>query len=216
MNKIRTTVDLETRLSEDLSWRKKEISSIKTSIMSAKQIPNKALIRAGVPLLYAHWEGFIKKASEAYLEFVVNQRLSYKELKTCFIVFGLKNQLNDIAESKQHAENIKIIEFLLNELNKKAKLSYRDVINTESNLKSKVFENIAVSLGLDTAPYTTKFNFIDVELLKRRNSIAHGEYLELDMKDYMDLSDNVVTLLNMYKNDILNAVVGKTYLEHRP
>jgi hypothetical protein len=215
MSKIRTIIDVETRLDQDFGWRIKEISSIKTSIISSKEIPPKALIRAGVPLLYAHWEGFIKKASEVYLEFVANQKLSYKQLKTCFIVFGLKNQLNTIVDSKQHLQNVKMVEFLLEELNKKASLSYDRVINTESNLKSEVFQNIAVSLGLDTAPYITKFNFIDIGLLKRRNSIAHGEYLELDVKDYIDINENVVTLLRMYKNDILNAVVRKTYLENR-
>ena len=52
-------------------------------------------------------------------------------------------------------------------------------IDTKSNLTSKVFANIANSLDIATVAYETKFNLIDESLVRRRNEIAHGNYLIL-------------------------------------
>ncbi|WP_219238112.1 MAE_28990/MAE_18760 family HEPN-like nuclease [Stakelama flava] len=49
---------------------------------------SKAFTRAGVGLLYAHWEGFVKRSAELYVEYISNRGLKYKNLTTCFVVFG--------------------------------------------------------------------------------------------------------------------------------
>ena len=46
----------------------------------------RSLRRAGVALLYAHWEGFTKEACQAYLEFVVKRKLKYGEMSDAFII----------------------------------------------------------------------------------------------------------------------------------
>mgnify|MGYP000892156171 CR=1 FL=1 len=212
MSKIRTSIDLQTRLDEDFVWRIREISEMKISVRTAKANRDKTLVRAGIALLYAHWEGFIKNASQYYLEFVASQRLPYKDLKNCFIVFGLKKELDMIISSKQHAKNVRVIEFLKDELLNRAELSFKGAIDTESNLSSTVFANIAESVGVDTTPYQTKYNFIDESLLSRRNQIAHGEFLDISPEEYPDLSNEVVNLLRAYKTDIENCLVLKTYM----
>lgn len=70
------------------------------------------LYRAGIPILYAHWEGFVKKSSEAYLNFVTNQGLSYNELKSCFIIFGLKKEIEQLTDTKASIKNIRLIYFI--------------------------------------------------------------------------------------------------------
>ena len=77
MSKIRTLNDLNERLSEDLVWRKKELSVLKGLIETNSFTQNKtnALIRSGIALLYAHWEGYIKCAASAYLEFVPDKEI---------------------------------------------------------------------------------------------------------------------------------------------
>jgi len=90
-------------------------------------------------------------------------------------------------------------------MNSRAQLSNSMTVNTRSNLNSNVFEKIAGTIGIDPARYSTRYQFIDSSLLKQRNSIAHGEYLALDLVSYSNLSDNVVQLLRWIKDDIQNG-----------
>ncbi|NMM11130.1 MAG: hypothetical protein HHJ16_12780 [Polaromonas sp.] len=82
----------------------------------------------------------------------------------------------------------------------------------ESNLSSRVFENIATSVGVTLAPYSAYANLIDKTLVDRRNKIAHGEYLELGAAAYSSFAEDVVKLLRMYKNDIENLASMKAFL----
>jgi len=57
----------------------------------------------------------------------------------------------------------------------------------------------------------TRFNLIDESLLKRRNNIAHGEYLDLGAEDFLTLVDDVTMLMRSYKNDVSNAASTRSY-----
>ncbi len=92
MKKIRTRTAFQEFLDEEFAWRLKEIADVKYAIRIAERTSRRAIIRAGVPILYAHWEGFVKAASEALLNFINNQGLAYRSLKPCFIVFGAKKE----------------------------------------------------------------------------------------------------------------------------
>lgn len=203
--KIRSISILQDELDRGFAWRVKEIAALKMSVESkSMSIAQATLIRAGVPLIYAHWEGFIKQASQDYLEYVSNQRLKYSELSSCFVVFGAKKHLTSVVESRRAAVNIAAVDFFRGCADVRADLAISNTINTKSNLKSEVFVDIAMSLGVAIDPYDTYFNLIDESLLARRNAIAHGEYLDLDAKAFRALSDEVINLLRMYKTDLQN------------
>lgn len=213
MSKIRTIDSLQTLLDKELSWRIKEIASLKILVRRSDSIASGTAVRAAIPLLYGHWEGFVKNAATLYLKFVNDQSLKYSELINCFVVFGIKKKINDIESSMSSETSIAVVEFLFNEQNKKAKLQIESAIRTESNLSSKVFSNILKSIGFDTAKYETRFNLIDESLLKRRNYIAHGEYLDVQGEGFRELADDVLLMLRWFKDDIENAVTLKTFMK---
>ena len=65
--KIKNIEELEDRIDGELAWRKKELISIKNDIRSSenKDISERSrLIRSGIAMLYAHWEGAIKSLAE--------------------------------------------------------------------------------------------------------------------------------------------------------
>jgi len=210
MAKIRTLVQLQDLLDQSLGWRLKDISNLKIAAKSGG-ISQKTFIRAGIPLVYAHWEGFIKEASIAYLNFVDNQGLTYNELKGCFALFGLKGKLDTLGDSKKTHANLVALEFIISRLGDKSQLQLAHAVNTEANLTSRVFSNIAASLDLSTDAYETKYNLIDESLVYRRNKVAHGEFLDLEMPDFLDLSEEVLNMMRSYKNDVLNAAVSEQY-----
>lgn len=210
MDKVRTLGQLQDALDKEMSWRIKEIGAFRIGSKSNGS-DRKPFIRAGVALLYAHWEGFIKSASELYLSFVESRGLNYSDLKTCFSVFGLKGKLETLVEAKKSLPNIAAMEFILSEMGTPAKLKIASAIKTDSNLTSSVFKNIAGSLDIEIDPYETKFNLIDTSLVDRRNRIAHGEFLELKGEEFGNLIDDVLGLMRTYKTDIENAASLEAY-----
>lgn len=213
MKKIRTLSMLQDFLDAEFSWRLKEVADLKLATRSTRaRISPDTLIRASIPLLYAHWEGFIKNSSIGYVNFVNHQKMKYEELDSCFIVFGMKKKLIELAESKVATSNIAMINFLISDLGNTTKLQLNQVVDTESNLSSKVFENVAVSIGIDPGKYKPKYALIDKSLLERRNGIAHGEYIDIDSKDWRVLADEVLGLMRGYKNDIENAATEQSYI----
>jgi MAE_28990/MAE_18760-like HEPN len=101
--KIRTLEHLNQRLTDDLIWRKKEISDLKSLIETKSFSTSKqnAVLRSGVTLLYAHCEGYIKTAATSYLEFVARQQLTYGELAINFVAIAMKLKLNEARETNK-------------------------------------------------------------------------------------------------------------------
>lgn len=210
MADIRALDQLQDALDREMSWRLKEVKAF--SVASKANGPERRyFVRAGVALLYAHWEGFIKTASELYLSFVGNRGLKYSELKSCFSVFGLKSKLQTLAVSRQALANVDAFDFILSELGKTARLQLGSAINTESNLTSKVFSNIATSLDIDLASYSSRFNLIDESLVHRRNRIAHGEFLDIGGKEFGELLNDILQIMREYKTDLQNAASTAAY-----
>ena len=206
-----TQNQLQDFLDAEFVWRLKEISTLKSAVRSAAFIAEGTLVRASVALLYAHWEGFVKSAATGYVTYVNNQGLNYSDLRTCFVVLGFKKSLHDARHSKQTAANIVAIEFLRDGLIQKSQMKVDVAINTESNLNSEVFKNILSTIGLNSAAYEPKANLIDESLLRRRNTIAHGEYLDVGKRDWANLADEVLAMLRQFKTDIENASAQAAY-----
>ena len=215
MAKLRTLTQLQEELDAEMAWRIKEVATFK-QVARINSTNRKVFLRTGVALVYAHWEGFIKASSVKYLDFVNNQNHAYRELKSCFAVLGLKGKLTLLVESRQSKSNIEAFDFVLDEINNTARMGMANAIDTESNLTSRVFVNIASSIDIATAKYETKFNLIDESLVRRRNKIAHGEYLDLEMDDFSALADDVLQLMRDYKVDLQNAASMETYKRLAP
>lgn len=211
MTKIRTANQLQERLDDEFSWRLKEIHDIRSAARSAGPASRNTFIRAGVALLYAHWEGFIKAAADAYISYLASKGLKHSELRSCFAALALKKHLHNLLSSQRSGASVTAFEAIVSELDRPARLPVRHSIDTQSNLSSAVFNDILGWLGLDSQQYSTKYHLVDESLLNRRNAIAHGSYLELDEPAFRHLADQVVLLLRWFKTDIENAIVTEAY-----
>jgi hypothetical protein len=204
--KIRTLEQLSDKLAEELTWRKKELSALK-ALIDNKQYSDgkkKALLRSGVTLLYAHWEGFIKVAANSYLEFVAMQRLSYNQLATNFIALAMKDKLDRAKETNKATVYNEVADFFITELHQRSSINYENRIST-ANLSSSIFREIICMLGLDYSFFEPKEVLIDTRLLEKRNNIAHGNYLDLNEKDYDELHINIIGMMEAFRNQIENC-----------
>lgn len=209
--KIRTLLALQDILDKEIGWQIKEIAAIKNLVKSQKSIAEVTATRAGVPLVYAHWEGFVKSAAESYLHFIQSQRLKNSQLQPCIAALSVKKQIQLIEKSNKADVYVSALRIIRGENNKRAKFSVEGAVRTESNLNSEVFLSICTAIGVEHQPYETKSNLIDISLLKQRNQIAHGEHLDIDAERFYSLSDQVIELLRSFKTDIENNATSHAY-----
>lgn len=208
----KTASELYQFLDDELAWRVKELRYLSTSVKKSSGVVKSALTRAGVPLVYAHWEGYVKIASEAMLCFVSNAGMKYRELAPCFAVHGMAKELETVTTSNKGVRRLEAVKFLQLKMDDVASFGWKGRAETKGNLNYERFCGIASLVGIDYTKYSTRDKFIDVVLLKRRNEIAHGAQGSVDPQGFGDVVDGVVILLESFKGDLQNAVTMKSYL----
>lgn len=209
--RLKTINQFLSKLNDELTWRQREIIDLRMQAQRKNAAGQKPLLRAGTTLLYSHWEGFIKNASEHLLNYIANQHLKNSELSDIFLIHSYKSHLFSLSDSKSVVIALESLRFIFGEMNASARISYRNFVDTESNLKSSVFDRIARSVGVDVNNYMHLYPFIDETIVNKRNSIAHGEYLDIDADEYKRISDKVFELIRCYKTDIENIAVQRTF-----
>ena len=212
--KIRTKDEFQDVVDSETAWRKKELSSISSNIATSKKAAKITSLRAGIALLYAHWEGLIKNLAAYYLCYVSFQDCRYGELKPNFMALAINKDIKLFIDSSKASLHNQVVNKIRTEDNNKAKIPYGEVIKTGSNLNSSNFIEIMETIGLDYEEYKPGFVMIDEVLLKMRNEIAHGERIEsidLDEKRFNEIYNVVTDLMNKFVVQITNAVYLKQY-----
>lgn len=207
---IRTTDELIDRIATELIWRRRELTIQRELVQKFKDDPlrSRVLIRGAVALLYAHWEGFVKKTSSYYLEYVAAQRLPYKALAINFVGLSLKSKFNELGASEKVSSGNALAEFFCTAMESRSSIPYKKGVDTKSNLSSNVLVDILDALGLDVSKFETRLKFIDSNLFNPRNHVAHGENLDdLPIDEYISLHDDVLTLIETFRNEVENASV---------
>lgn len=210
--KIRSIEELEQCLDDDFAWRRKELTTVFTNLQSSKYLQIKTNLRVGVVMLYAHWEGFIKNAAEFYLVYVSTKRLNYSELSNNFIALSLKIKLTEFSQTNKYTVHTEMVSFLLGDLNKRAQIPTENIIKTQSNLNSNILREILSAIGVDYSHYELKEKLIDSQLLKIRNTVAHGQDFEIDIPEFTLLYTEITNLMTRFKNDLSNSATLKTYM----
>jgi hypothetical protein len=205
MKHVRTLVELQGLLDTEFSWRLKEIAELKGAARRPQALSELTIVRAGVALAYAHWEGFVRAASIAYVDYVNSTRTPNCDLVTPFAVLSLRSKLNTIAETRPTALSSSAFEFIRDQMAQRANLVGRELITTEGNLSSVVLKKILGTIGISATRYETRANFIDEVLLRNRHAIAHGEDFVLDRFGWASIADETIGLLRWIKTDIENA-----------
>ncbi|MGK4118233.1 MAE_28990/MAE_18760 family HEPN-like nuclease [Lysinibacillus capsici] len=215
--KIQTLEKLEDKIDADFAWRKKELETISIELKSAGDLKKKTLIRSGVTLLYAHWEGFIRNISNYYIIYICCKRVPIGHLENNFKIFKYTTDINNIKNSNKKSYQIEFINKLYSNEDETFFIKYKDekgkrFINTNSNLNYELFSQIIEILGLQNN-YLTYENFIDFTLLSYRNEIAHGEFDRNDSYDFEDIYAKVIFIMEDYKSQIIEAATEKKFLK---
>ena len=219
---------LENFLDEDLNWRKREITEL---LFLAKESNSIVVFKSMILLLYAHWEGYIKKSSKIYIKYIVESRTPLKKLSSNFKAAALKGNINrciDTNNSSNLANELSFINKYLRLEDKKFRISIdpddefdNSIIDTQSNLSPKILKNIYGILGIQFKDaLATRGNYIDRNLLHVRNTIGHGgKYdndsegdLILEISDIERLKNVIILIIDNFRDELLEYAYKEYYL----
>lgn len=208
--KIKTIENLEDALDKHLAWRKQEMLNLKTLIDRGDDA-RIMLIRAGMALLCAHFEGFIKDASYDYLSFVANQNICYKDLQEVFSIWKIHSLIEECAKSSKYSVQARVLEKYNALSSEPFSINKKSMINTHSNPSTEVLKELLLTLGVETDIFRTKANYIDSSLLANRHSIVHGERTNLAYDDFSVTFDIIMRILDDYKDFLIDAAAEEAY-----
>lgn len=212
MAKIRSAEDLDDLISSEIQWRKRELTASWSLAQRKTETGSSANLRAGVLLLYAHWEGWVKAVARLYVRFVNTQSRSFNELSEAFLAAALKSKIVALQEARKPLLHIEFASIVRSGLGERAALS-ESMVQTESNLSSAIFHDVVTSIGLPWRDmYTLRAKQIDSDLVFRRNSIAHGQYLNLSIDEFGELRVSIMEILEQFTDDVRNAAWSESFL----
>ncbi|MFI6308077.1 MAE_28990/MAE_18760 family HEPN-like nuclease [Amycolatopsis thailandensis] len=195
----KTLAALEDLLDEGLGWRRAELIALEAEIEKCEKASpdgplTRALVRGGIALLYAHWEGYTKEACEGYLDYVAIRRLRYNELCDGFVLTALLAMFRK-AETGDDVAREALLEAVRRPEDARARMPRRSVVNTKSNLRYEVLVEICEAVGLPYDQFITRRQLIDRSLCDARNDIAHGRLVHSDADTFKGLRKSVVEML---------------------
>lgn len=205
-------------IQRERAWRKKELTEIKHLMHASKKSKNDVLIRSGILLLYAHWEGYVKKVCEGFFYYLNFRGLKYSELQPNFIALGVSEEFDWNFPQKKYSSYIKAVSFVMNRTKEqKFNIDVSARIDTKSNLNSEVLFDLLSMLGIDCEHFIKNKHHIDNRLLKYRNAIAHGERTDnnpdlcIAFDDFIDLDSKINELMDHFETLVMNHLELETY-----
>lgn len=130
---------------------------------------------------------------------------------TNFVGLTLRAKFFELGASEKISGGNALADFFCTALDRQSNVPYKKGVDTKSNLSSKVLIDILDALGLDASQFSTRLNFIDANLVNPRNHIAHGEVLDMSVEEYLTLHDDVMSLIETYRNEVENASVLRRF-----
>ncbi|WP_146098638.1 MAE_28990/MAE_18760 family HEPN-like nuclease [Nocardia nova] len=212
---VRTVSELEDCVDDALAWRKIELSALKALIeqhdhAGASSPAARGLRRAGIAMLYAHWEGYTKEAMQGYVDFVARRRLKLTELNDGLLTTALLHIFHR-AKSGDETALESMLRLVRDAGRERAQLPKNQLIDTQSNLRAAVISKLLSGTGLNPETFSLKENLIDRRLCDARNSVAHGRGHFPPVGEFATLHSEVMTMMEILRDNILDAARSEAY-----
>lgn len=216
-------------------WRKEEIEVIEKMLSESSNINDKAqfvLLRVYLPLLYAHWEGYVKNIFIELNKFLNTLNLEISkfrdEIITLFII-QTHGKLLEVEEfyKKNYSKTREFVSRVISYFQTQEKISLHEKSNTQSNLNYEVLQKLIDSYGMssDNLTIANENSLSSIEtikktldgLLHKRNSIAHGaEMKPPGIEDVKNYKNFIYLLIDGLLNEIRSYLLQEAYLRPDP
>lgn len=188
-------------------WRDGEFAKFK---VNALEIEDSLWFRMCVPMIYAHWEGYVSSSLKILIDHLNKLNLTPSDISSKLVVIGLGDTYKTLSGKQSFEQRIKFTNNF-KELFEKV-IKFNKKVDTKSNLRSSVLEELCTMFDFDYSKFKDCTSVID-RLVNVRNSIAHGENSYVLTADNIQLYiDNVNTAMDLFLNEINNFLSEEKYL----
>lgn len=213
MSKAYTDGNFADQLDSDLAWRLRELSDLKSAIAGTQRSAQSVLLRSLITMLYAHWEGHIRFCADKYFEYLTLRKLRHDQLERQLYINRFLGRFDTFYHSRVSIDDrCRLISEVLGSLGNRFSRINPALIDTRSNLNSCVLKDLCLICAVDFSYFETRKTFIDVILVKRRNSIAHGEETYVETGEMNTLIEEGIGLMRAFKDALQNKVYMRSYL----
>lgn len=188
-------------------WRDGEFAKYKANSLNVEE---QLWCRMCIPMIYAHWEGFVVDALKIMLKHLNQLDLQSSQLPTNLVVVSLGDSYRTLSGKQSFEQRINFTQNFNELLGKPVK--FKTKVDTKSNLKSNVFEDLCVAFGFDSSKFAGQLHDID-RLVNIRNSIAHGENsMQPDMQNIEKYITSVKGAMDLLLFEIENYLTQQRYI----
>ena len=151
------------------NWRDGELAILK---VNPQKVDDSLWNRMSVPMIYAHWEGYVVSSLKLLLGHLNSLKLSPSKVPTNLIVLGLGDKYRSLSGKQSFDQRI-VFTDNFKEIFQKA-IRFKKNIDTRSNLNGNILEELCNIFGFNFDVFKELTADID-RIVMLRNKIAHGE-----------------------------------------
>ena len=130
------------RLDGYLTWRRRELTTLKFLVDGGVLDQRAAVLRAAICLLYAHWEGYVREAATAYVRFVASLGLKLGDVSTHFVALALRSDIRQAGQTRKATLHTDLANKFLHGQGEIFRPNWRKAVDTDSNLNSDALVEI--------------------------------------------------------------------------
>lgn len=132
----------------------------------------KYVLKSAIPMIYAHWEGFVVSSLKIVFEVLNKENLTCKNIHNILLTCSYEQKLKSLTESAHFEKYQKHLAIIIEMFEKQ--VTFSNKIDTKSNLNFEVLVEICKKLRFDSSIFEEYKHELN-QLIHVRNSLAHGE-----------------------------------------
>jgi len=214
---IREAEDILAQITENLDRRRLEITKLRRVLLTHTGKPLEGtVVNMSVPMLYAHWEGYVKEVCQLYLEHIEISVTTAKQLQPALLGYLWTPKLKPIMGGLSFDRRKVVAECALVDVNHPIRFADAEkAINTRSNLNFSALEAVANDLCLDISSLMPQKHHLDA-IVQMRNTIAHGANPRtLGPSDFEQHAAAMLGLMEDFERVVLNSIQNASFCRPR-
>jgi hypothetical protein len=198
-------------VAEAVDRRREEISLVLRVVSNeADTVLEQTAAIMALPVLYAHWEGFVKEVVGEYVEFIEKQQIAPSQAHPTIFSFAMRKNLKLIKESGSVERMTDFAIWMVDASTAPVKFEDKH-IETGGNLSYKNLKDLCDNLKIDVATLEADKRKID-SLVNKRNNIAHtGRPPKFDQENVAEDAALVLRLIENFETILCNCAIQKKY-----
>ncbi len=199
---------------QSLARRQEAITMVKRTVRHVQDtVFFQTCASMAIPVIYAHWEGFVREVFQRYLDCIEKSGLACIDLSPHLLAYSWSPEFQSLQGKAGTEQRAQFARRILEATTKKVAFGRAEKdIDTKSNLNFDVFEDLCTRLCLAASALIDCKRALNA-LVNKRNTIAHGgRHDNVKVDEIDDAAALVMDLMTRVEAMIQDATNRSTFL----